>query len=37
MEGNLKKEISASPLGRAQETASYTAKLLGQEITTLGF
>ncbi len=30
-------EIFASPLGRAQETASYTAKLLGQEITTLDF
>ena len=30
-------EIYASPLGRAQETAGYTARLLGQEITTLDF
>ena len=30
-------EIYASPLGRAQETASYTSKLLRQKITTLDF
>ena len=30
-------EIYASPLGRAQETAGYTARLLGQKITTLEF
>ncbi len=30
-------ELYASPLGRAQETAGYTAKLLAQKITTLDF
>ena len=30
-------EIYASPLGRAQETADYTAKLLGLPVTTLEF
>lgn len=30
-------EIYSSPLGRAQETASYTAKLLGKKIITLDF
>lgn len=30
-------EIYSSPLGRAQETAGYTAQVLGQNITTLDF